>query len=213
METESKNRCHCYFDDPALAAGFHKAFLRLIAEVHKDVTTQYMPPENTLRMKHGGRLSHPGLPNVTGGSTHEQSSNITIAFKDLIAHDLSAINRCIHKLTSDMAQQFGQIFYSTISTTCGKTGNVVDAKASGSIEEALVEMLEKVEFSVAIDGTVQLPQVHMGSSAYAAFKKAIESATPDFHQRVDAIKKRKSLEALAQEADRKAKFVRYGDDS
>ena len=212
MATAPERRSPCYFDDQGSAVAFDKAFLQLLAATQKKVTSKYLPPENTHRIRHGGKWLHPGLPQVSEGGLQQHSSIVTIPFEDLVGHDLDAIERCTHKLAADMEEQFVRMMYSTISAACEQTGNTVDAKAAGSIPEAFAEMLEKVQFGTGKDGTVRLPEIHMGSEAFTAFTKAMDTIPAAFHQRIEEIKERKTLEALDREAKRKARFVRYGND-
>lgn len=213
MATEPERRSPCYFDDPGSAVAFDKAFLQLLANTQKNVTSKYLSPENTNRLRHGGKWLHPGLPQATGMGLQQHSSAVTIPFEDLVKHDLGAIERCVQKLAADMEQQFAHMLYSTISAACEQSGNTVDAKSAGSIPEAFAEMLEKVEFGADKQGTVRLPEFHMGPEAFESFSKAMDSLPLTFHQRIEEIKARKTLEARDREAKRKARFVCYGNDA
>ncbi len=110
-----------------------------------------------------------------------------------------------------MHRQFAQMLYSTVGAACDQTGNTVDAKAEGSLENAFMAMMEKVQFSVDKNGKVNLPTL-LPPDTGARMMAALEAASPEYKERLEAIKARKIEEALGREAERKAKFACYGDD-
>lgn len=201
-----------YFDDQVRAVAFNKSFLKLLAVARNEVVSIYMSPENTHRLRHGGKFMHPGLPHLPEGGVQEHSSETTIPFEALVEHDLDVINRCLNKLTDDMKAQLAQMVYSTISEACDHSGNIVDARAAGSVYDAYVAMLEKIEFSVDSQGDVRLPELHMGPEAFKKLSEAMENVPPAILKRIDEIIERKKQAALDQDAKRKARFARYGED-
>lgn len=110
-----------------------------------------------------------------------------------------------------MERQFAQMMYRSISSASEQSGNVVDAQKEGSLPAAFARMLEKIEFSVDKDGNVTLPQIHVGPNTLDSFQRAISEAPPEYHNQIEEIMKRKRAEALKREADRKARFVKYGE--
>lgn len=200
-----------YFVDEAGAKAFHEAFARLVAEHLKKVVAQYMSPENTHRFRHGGKWVHPGAPEAMGGELRQHSAVFETQFQNLVDNDLSIISRNTENLLAAMHRQFAMMLYSTVSAVCEQTGNTVDAKAAGSMESALLEMIEKIELAVDRNGEVKLPELHAGPEAAARLNDAMSSMSPEFKQRFDDLLRRKGEEALAREAQRKAKFARYGD--
>lgn len=201
-----------YFIDEAGAAAFTSAFTRMLAEQAKLAVSQYTSDENTMRLRHGGEWQHPGAPEAVGTGMQPHSAVIATDFKELVDHDLGAIDRAAKQLVDSLGKQFAQMVYSTVAASCDQTGNVVDAKASGSLTEAFLKGIEKVEFSVDRNGQVRLPEVHLHPTAFAHMKAALETAPPEFAARMEAIKASKTADALKREEERKAKFVRYGED-
>lgn len=200
-----------FFEDEGCTEAFSESFLKLLASIQKSVVAKYLPPENTQRLRHGGECSHPGLPEAYQSGIQQHTSTATVSFAELINHDLSAIGRCVADVREDMERQFAQMMYASISSACEQSGNVVNAEEAGSLPEAFSRMLETVEFAANKDGSVSLPEIHMGPQTLERFTKAIADASPDYHDRIERIKKRKITEALAKETDRKARFARYGD--
>jgi hypothetical protein len=128
-------------------------------------------------------------------------------FQDIVANDLDVIEQTLHGVTDSLHRQFANMLYSTVSQVCEVSGNTVNVKEEGSFEAAFMAMLEKIEFSVDRDGNVSMPEIHGDSRRMLA---ALENSSPEYKERVAALKERKRAEALARETDRRGKFVQYG---
>ena len=202
-----------YFIDEAGAKAFNAAFLQLIAERQKEVVAQYMPPENTHRLRHLGAWSHPGAPEAVGGEIQQHSATVETQFQDLIDNDLDTIHRNVRNLLDAMHQHFAQMLYSTVSSACEQTGNTVDAQAAGSVENAFLEVIEKIQFVANKNGEVGFPQLHASPDTAERMRRALETVSPEFKARLDDLTRRKIEEAQGREAERKARFARYGDDA
>lgn len=208
MKPISKNG---YFIDEAGAEAFNLSFLHMLADRKTKIFSQYLSPHNTHRLRHGGDWSHPGAPEVYIGGMQTHSASVETKFQNLVDNDLGAIDRTVQVLMESMHQQFAQMLYSSLSAVCDQTGNSVDAKAEGSLVGAFIAMLEKIEFVADKYGCVSLPQIHAGPDTATSLLEAMEAATPEEKEHIEAIKARKIAEALKREADRKAKFVCYGE--
>ncbi|WP_201446488.1 hypothetical protein [Burkholderia gladioli] len=201
-----------YFADQAGAKAFNEAFLQMVAEQHKQIVAQYMSAENSLRFRHRGSWGHPGAPEAFVGQPREHSSEVETPFQHLVDNDLDTIYRNVQALGDAMHRQFAAMLYSTMSSVCEQTGNMVDAKAAGSVENALLEMMEKIELVADHNGEVKLPQIHTSPETAAHIAESLSVVSPEFKQRLDEILQRKREEAITRESERKAKFTRYGDD-
>ncbi|WP_250478106.1 MULTISPECIES: hypothetical protein [unclassified Caballeronia] len=202
-----------YFAEDAGAHAFNASFANFVAEQQKQFVSQYLSPESTHRFRHRGNWLHPGLPDLPDTELQQHSSSIETPFCSLIDNDLSIIQRNAAKLRESMHQQFATMLYSTVTAACAETGNTVDAQASGSLEQAILDMLEKIELNASRNGEVILPQLHAGPDAAVKLADALSAASPEFKVRFDEILRRKSKVAVAREADRKAKFANYGDEA
>ncbi|RQO64461.1 hypothetical protein DBV14_00525 [Variovorax sp. KBW07] len=139
------------------------------------------------------------------------SAQTEVSFDKIVNHDLTVIDQVFSELVEGLERQFASMVYSTVSAAAEAVGNTVDAKAAGSPYEAFVKMLEKIQFSSDKFGNVTLPTVHLGPEAFKALQKSAAEASPEAHQRVEAIKAGKTAEALEREVERKARFVCYGE--
>lgn len=211
MTTTPKETRANYFADDVAAPALRKSVVAFLAKVQRDIVSKYLSPENTHRLRHGGTWAHPGLPSTSNGNFERHSAVAEISFEDLVKHDLGVIDRFAQKLAQDMERQFAQMMYSTVSAAANQAGNTVDAKTAGSTREAFAEMIEKIQFAADKFGQVRLPEIHAGPEAAAKLKKSLDDAPPEFQHRIEEIKARKIAEALDREAQRKARFVRYGD--
>ena len=208
-----KKSKHAYFIDEIGTAAFNTAFTQMLAKLQKEAISQYISPGNTHRLRHGGDWEHPGAPEAIGGGMQTHSAIVETQFQDLVDNDLGAIDRSAQHLIEAMHRQFAQMLYSTVSVACDQTGNTIDAKAEGSLENAFMAMIEKIQFSVGKNGKVNLPEVRVAPDTGARMIAALEATSPEYKERLEVIMARKIEEALGREVERKAKFARYGDDA
>jgi hypothetical protein len=210
MTTTSTRKRSNYFADEVGEEEFHRSSVKLLAQVQKQTTSRYLLPENTHRLKHGGQWIHPAAPESPVSDIKKHSSNTTVPFEKIINHDLTVIDQVVGRLAEDMERQFAQSMYSTVSAAAEMAGNTVDAKSVGSLSEAFAQLLEKVQFSADKFGKVSLPEIHLAPETAKKLKKAFDKAPPEFHQRIEEIKARKTEAALQGEIQRKSRFVCYG---
>lgn len=208
-----KKSKRAFFIDEIGTAAFNTAFTLMLAKFQKEVISQYISPGNTHRFRHDGDWEHPGAPETIGGGVQTHSAIVETQFQNLVDNDLGSIDRTAQHLIETMHRQFAQMLYSTVGAACDQTGNTVDAKAEGSLENAFMAMMEKVQFSVDKNGKVNLPEVHVAPDIGARMIAALEATPPEYKERLEVLKTRKVEEALGREVERKAKFARYGDDA
>lgn len=200
-----------YFVDPDFVEKFNESLRRLLSTLQQSTMAKYINPEGAQRIKHGAMFCNPAAPQVYSGGIETHSTLFDIALESIAAHDVKVLERCFNRFQEDMEAQFARMIYSSVSKVCDQSGNVVDAKKSGSLQLAFLEMLEKIEFSANKTGEVALPEIHLGTDAFNEFTRAMQESTPEYEAMVEDIKARKVAEALERESDRKAKFVRYGE--
>jgi hypothetical protein len=198
-----------FFDFGSAISEFDKATLDALQIIQTASTNQLMPPENTQRFTHGRAWTQRANDQAIPGEIRTISTMWEIGFDDLIAGDLSLIDRKIGGVAKDMQRQFMEMMYATFSVATEKTGNVVDAKKVGSIPASFLEMLKKIEFAVDRDGTVRLPEIHTSPETGQTFLAALSAQPPEFIEEVERIKAEKTAQALKREVERKARFKRY----
>lgn len=210
MTVTTTKRNNYFADDRAIAA-FSHAFATHVGGAVKDFVSQFVSPENAHHLRHGEDWRHPGLPDAISGGVQQHTSEVVFKFQDVVNHDLGSIDRHVQKITEDMGRQFQQMMYATISAACDQTGNIVDAKAEGGPLEGFAAMLEKIQFGADKHGKVSEPQIHMGPETLEKLREAEKSASPELLLRINAVRARKTAEAIEREAQRKARFLRYGE--
>ncbi|TFB44920.1 hypothetical protein [Pseudomonas sp. F01002] len=182
-----------------------------LSTLQQHAMAKYVNPEIAQRLKHGAILSNPAAPQVYNGGIETHSTLFEIALESIITHDITILEKCFSSFQEDMGAQFARMIYASVSKVCDQSGNVVDAKKSGSLQLAFLEMLEKIEFSADKTGEVKLPEIHLGTDSFNEFARTMQESTPEYDALVEDIKARKVAEALDREVERKAKFVRYGE--
>lgn len=198
-------------NDKSAAEAFDRALTKLLSEALKWRRSQLISAENVQRFRHGDEWRHPGLPNAYNAGMQSHSSEVTIKFDDLVNHNLSAISNYVEKLVEDLNAQFQRTMYATISAACDQSGNLVDASETGGPIESLAAMLEKIRFTADKHGKVQRPQIHMSPATFEKFREAQESAPIELLQRIQKLEDLRTAEAIEEEIQRKARFVRYGE--
>ena len=212
MIKETQRLTRRYFADNEGAEAFHLAFTRLLAMTRKVIVSQYLPAENMQRFQHGGDLQHPGAPQTVRSGMQVLTASAATDYDDIIENRLDAIGKCVWQLAEAMHGHFATTLYSTVSAACEQTGNVIDAQGSSSLADSFLAMLEKIEFVADKHGNVNMPTIHASPETAQRMLDEANSASPEFKERVEAIQETKIAEAKAREAERKAKFTKYGDD-
>lgn len=200
-----------YFCDETGEEEYRRSFVELLAKTQKVAFAKYMNPENTHRFKHGGHWSHPAAPNVPPTNMKTHSAETEISFDKIVNHDLTVIDQVIGQISESMESQFAKMLFTNVAAAADAVGNTVDAKAAGSIHEAIAQIFDKVQFSADKFGNVTPPSIYLGNQASQALQNSAANAPPEFHQRIEAIIARKTAEALERETQRKARFIRYGE--
>lgn len=187
---------------------FETSVASLLGKMQADSREMFVSQHNVLRMNHGGTWVHAASDPEPDTSMHTISAEYVIPFKDIADNDLSLIARSILPLNREMEKQFGLHMYGLIGAAADKVGNVVDAKATGSFPASMLEMLRKIELGVGRDGTVSMPQIHVGPGMAERIAKELENVPPEIEAEIQQVKAEKVQQALDREAARKAKFKR-----
>lgn len=212
MPTDTTPRPDYFLDDVAQTA-FNSALRKELARVLDEKRSQYVRAENVLLLRHGENWEHPRNPDAINADPEEQSATTNLPFQALVDNNLRALDHMIVTLTSTMQRHFETTMYASLFKATERTGNVVDAKSAGSLEEAFAAMFEKIELHADKNGNVSLPEVHASPEQAKKLEAALEAAPPEFHERIEAMKARKIAEARQREAERRNRFISYGEDA
>jgi hypothetical protein len=204
-EGDPRFRC---FERAGDEEAFETSVASLLAKMQASSRQMFVSQQNILRMNHGGTWVHAASDPEPDTSMHTISAEYAIPFKDIADNDLSLIARSIMPLNEEMEKQFALNMYGLIGAAAEKVGNVVDAKATGSIAASMLEILRKIELGVDRDGTVSMPQLHVGPEMAERIKKELQDVSPEIEAEIERVKAEKIQEALGREAERKAKFKR-----
>jgi hypothetical protein len=200
-----------FFEFEAGEAAFNDAFTSAMRQFQKALREKFIPPENTYRFHHGERWCNPASIEVAAGETKVVSAVLNVPLKDIIANDLSLLQRSFDYVNESLHRQFATMMYSTVSDACDASGNVVDAQKEGSLPNSFMAMLEKVEFAADKYGNVHIPEVHGPPGVAERLMAELEAAGPEFGEKFEQLKQKKIRQAMEREAARKSKFARYGE--
>lgn len=193
---------------PKEAAAFDKALLAVVRELHRTGVSERLSEDNISRYSHGRRWSHRASPYAIDGEMRTHSAEWESGFEELVALDLTLIPRFVEAMTGQFRRQFSEMMYSTVAEACDRSGNVVSAQNAGSFPAGFLEAMRRIEFSVGRDGTVSLPEIHLGSGTAQKMIAELEAQPPEYHAEMERLKAEKIAAALEREAVRKAKFKR-----
>lgn len=194
------------FERPEEEEAFDHSMTKLMGMLQERSRATFVSPQNVLRMNHGRQWVHSAREPQPDNSMHSISTEWVIPFREIADNDLSLIARSILPVCEDMSRQFAQNMYGVVGAAAERVGNVVDAKAAGSVGASLIEMMSKIELGVDRDGNVSMPQIHAGAEAYEKLVSAMENMDPAVVAEFERLKQEKSRQALEREAERRAKF-------
>ncbi|MGY2373124.1 hypothetical protein ACW9IB_01190 [Pseudomonas sp. SDO524_S393] len=183
-----------------------KAFMNATKERLDQARRQVGGSDEVQRFSHGGswQSHHSYAPDrVDQMQTIEHETRLR--FEDIMEGRLDVIERTVDEISNSMADSFAKAFYQMMSDTCEESGNVIDG-STGSLGEQMLKAIEQIEYSVDRDGQVSLPEFRMHPSVAKRLHSDPSLQEPALLARVEEIKKLKTAQALAKEAERKSKF-------
>ena len=105
-----------------------------------------------------------------------------------------------------MDNSIRQMLYSTVSESCDKHGNVIDAKEHDHTSEMILKMLEKMEFPLDENGELSLPQIHLGAELHDKLLKDYATRPANFDKALESLLETKKQEAIQREKERLERY-------
>jgi hypothetical protein len=180
--------------------------MKLLDSLRETQRRQFISEKNVMRYQHGGRWHHPANSDAADVRNHHFEAVWHIPYKNLVDNDLSLIRRSLNEMGTSMDEQFATAMYAMVRDAAASVGNVVDAKATGSIAESFLEMLRKVEVGVDRDGTISMPQLHVHPDTWVKMEEELRRQPPEFGAEVERIQAEKAAAAFEREAARKSRY-------
>ncbi|MFE1812801.1 hypothetical protein [Metapseudomonas otitidis] len=197
----------CPFPFSAESREVMQSFNKKVTRRLREAQESFVDARNMQRFNHGrswqSHQSH-DPDRVSELSVHQHQFSLKI--EDVVLGKVTVVPDLLNDLVKTMYDSFVSGLYKAVSDACDQSGNVVNANAG--MAKAFIDMLEKVEFSVGRDGTVSLPEIHVGPGLIESIQSSAEMNSPEFKAASEEIIKRKSAEALDRESRRQARFVR-----
>lgn len=190
---------------------FDVALMRL-SQILLDRRLSHLMSKNklTLHHGHGWDFTREDMSSDTGAMTRG-TATISVSHESQVANDMSAFRAAIDSMVEQLAAQMSRRVYEVVGEAAEKVGNVVSIAEAGSLSDAFVRMIETVEFGVDEEGKITMPALHdLPPEMIDRWLREIEARGPEFEQQVEAIKARKSREALDREAARLSRYKSDG---
>jgi hypothetical protein len=183
---------------------FSTSVMQMIAKMVRQGAGARIPSENHQVYSHGRAWQHPANEYAATSEMHEQRAEFETSFDDIVHGDFEVIPRMVTTLVTQFNDAMARMMYQNIAEVCEANGQTVDARGR-PFAEAFLEMFQKIEFGVDRDGTVSMPELHVGQNP-AKLIAELEAMPKEFHEEFKRLKQEKIDKALAEEAARRSKF-------
>ena len=194
------------------AEEFDRRAIEYVAQVLEQRMEHLISSRNALVLRHGQEWEFAREDQSTHkGGLHKSTAESVITCEAQVNNDLDAFRANLHSIVEQFTSQMSRRVYETVSEGATEVGNVVAAAESGSLAEAFVEMLNRIEFGVDEQGQVSIPAIHATPEHTDAMLEALHAQGSEFEKRVEDIKQKRVAEAIQREKERRAKFRGWGE--
>lgn len=184
-----------------------RSFMRDALEKLEVLRETYVDARNVHSFSHGTSWqSHNSYAPDRVSHLQTQSHDSQIPFEDVLMGRLEVIPESLTSLVDSMMDGFGRSFFQTLSQVCEENDRVIPT--AGSLGEQFIAALDSVEFSVGRDGSIQKPQMMVGTEVMNRIRHDPSLRSAELQAKAQMITELKSAQALEREAARKAKFVK-----
>lgn len=186
---------------------FNEAFTKQVADELQKRRDGLISSRNAQKFQHGRMWkTRPTEHGDDAGEMQAHSFEFLSHSDDVVNHDLAKLVETRNRLVKGLMAQLKASLYRTISQSTEKSGNTVVVGPGQSPADALLAVLEMIEFGIDENGEVSLPQIHLGREAFEKTIADLKAQGPEFTKRVEQVKARKSELARQRESERLAKF-------
>ena len=140
----------------------------------------------------------------------EHGAELLIRLDDIKNNNLEAWIAGQVSLAEQLHHSFVSTMIGKVSECTDKTGNSVSAKEVGSNARAFLETYRKLELGVDRQGNVSQLHILVGADMQQKLIADLEAQPQSFKDEWEAVRKQKEKEALAREAERRARFRSSG---
>lgn len=166
---------------------------------------------NALTFQHGHGWEFLREDASTGrGGLIRSTADVDIEHQAQVNNDVVAYRAALNSFADQFVAQMSRRAYEAVSEAAEEVGNVVSAADAGSLPQAFLAMIEKVEFGVDESGQVTPPAIHASPEAADKMMRELAAQGPEFEKQVEAVTQRKKQEALDREAARLARYKKRG---
>jgi hypothetical protein len=169
--------------------------------------TQFIPPENQLRFRHGDRwhIHRADASEDAGMFKHLQSRHL-VSDDDVVRNDLTKMAITIEEQATALTQQSVDLLLEKIDEAVTATGNVVPFAGSSSFASDYLEVLSRSRASVNNQGEVSPPNLYANQEMGAEIERRVAEQGRGFKLQVQEIMATKAAEAAKEERQRLSKY-------
>jgi hypothetical protein len=183
--------------------------IRLIREFDER-RKKHIPTENLQIFYHGTQWTFQRQES-DGYSPHSgtfklQSVDINIRIDRILANDTTLVSDFLRETAERQEKQFFHSLVGEMNAVAEEAGNTISIPKSGSLADALLEMIRTTEPRVGPAGKVSKPTLFLPPQMIEKLQKDIAECGPEFHDQVEALWREKEKQALDREAQRLSQY-------
>lgn len=194
--------------------GMHEELDNLLRRLNRQQIENIIPRDNVQHYYHSDRWSDivDNGRSVATGQAETHSVEHEVSLDKVQAIDFGLVEEWLQTFLVGLEGQLYTTLYGTVSAAAEQAGNVERKANDESIADTFLKSLERIEFGVDREGRVTLPELHMPPELIEQLQRDLLSKGPEFHARIEEVKRRKAREALDKDRERRAKFMGVGSD-
>jgi hypothetical protein len=187
----------------------HELMQSVVNQYGKKVT-ELIPRENIQSFYHGMNWSFQ-QENAAGyttqtGELQKQGTTVRLAIDRIREHDISLLPEFLNATVEDMQQQMQERLFSMLDKVTQMTGQVTAVPKGGSIAQAALDALEKIQLSVDEDGNVSLPTLYLNPASYEKMANEITAIPSAQSGAAKKVIEKKKAEAVVREQERLSRY-------
>jgi hypothetical protein len=184
--------------------------MQTVVNQYGKATTELIPQDNIQIFYHGMHWSfqqedRDGFTSQFG-QLQKQQTKVHLEIQRIREHDIAMLPEFVKGTVEDMKRQMEQRLISVMNEATEKSGNVAAVSKGGSIAEAALEALEKVQLSIDADGNVCLPTLYLNPASYDQMTTEIVADPFTHSEAAKKVIEKKKEEALSREQERLSRY-------
>jgi hypothetical protein len=185
--------------------------IRLIREFDER-RKKHILTENLQIFYHGTgwtfQRQEPGGYGPHSGAFKLQSVEVKIRIDRILANDTTLVSDFLRETAEHQEKQLFHTLVGEMNAVADEAGNTIAMPKSGSMADALLELIRTTEPIVGPTGTVSRPTLFLAPQMIEKLERDVAERGPEFHDQVEALWREKEKQALDRESQRLAQYDR-----